>query len=268
VKKWGQVFLNDKTVALDIVTAASLTKNDLVIEIGPGRGVLTKLVAPLVDQLIAIEIDPRLVQELRLTFKPQPNVVIVQQDILNYHLPAELMTVPFKVMANVPYYITSPIIFQLLDWHLANPQFSHVVIMVQKEVAQRLAATPGGKDYGVISIMLQFHAEVKIRRIVPARCFTPVPDVDSAVIEITFLPQSREKISNIPTFKKIVKAAFAQRRKTILNSLKHNYGLAAEVLDQSLKKAGIEPIRRAETLSIAEFARLTEVVYEKQKNNN
>ncbi len=268
MKKWGQVFLTDKQVALDIVTAASLTKNDRVIEIGPGRGVLTKLIAPQVEQLVAIEIDPRLVQQLQVSLKPYPNVAIVHQDIMSYQLPAELMAVPFKVTANVPYYITSPIIFQLLDWHLANPQFSQAIIMVQKEVAQRLAAGPGGKEYGVISIMLQFYAQVQIVRLVPAKCFAPVPEVDSAVIKIDFLPQPREKVSNGETFKKVVKAAFAQRRKTILNSLKHNYGLDAVVLDQSLREAGIEARRRAETLSIAEFARLAEVINEKQKNNN
>ncbi len=268
MKKWGQVFLNDKKVALDIITAASLTKNDRVIEIGPGRGMLTKLIAPLVGQLIAVEIDPRLVQELQVSLKPYPNVVIMQQDIMNYQLPAELMTGPFKVTANVPYYITSPIIFQLLDWHLANPQFNQAIIMVQKEVAQRLAAVPGGKEYGVISIMLQFYAKVQVIRLVPANCFSPVPKVDSAVIKIDFLPQPREKLSNVPMFKKVVKAAFAQRRKTILNSLKHNYGLDAVLLEQGLKEAGIESGRRAETLSIAEFARLTEVIDEKQKSND
>lgn len=267
MKKWGQVFLHDKKVALDIVTAASLTKNDRVIEIGPGRGVLTKLIAPQVEQLIAIEIDPRLVQQLQVSLKPYPNVVIVHQDIMSYQLPAELLSVPFKVTANVPYYITSPIIFQLLDWHLANPQFSQAIIMVQKEVAQRLAAVPTGKEYGVISIMLQFYADVQIVRIVPSSCFTPIPEVDSAVIKIDFLPYPREKVSNVDTFRKIVKASFAQRRKTILNSLKHNYGLDAGLLEVGLKEAGIETGRRAETLSIAEFARLAEVINEKQKNN-
>ena len=268
MKRWGQVFLQDKKVALDIVTAASLTKNDRVIEIGPGRGVLTKLMATQVEQLIAIEIDPRLVHELQLSLKPYPKVVIVHQDIMSYQLPAELMTGPFKVTANVPYYITSPIIFQLLDWHLANPQFCQAIIMVQKEVAQRLAAVPAGKEYGVISIMLQFYADVQIIRLVPSSCFTPVPAVDSAVVKIDFLPQPREKVPSVDTFKKIVKASFAQRRKTILNSLKHNYGLAAELLEQGLQEAGIETGRRAETLSIAEFARLAEVIYEKQKNNS
>jgi 16S rRNA (adenine1518-N6/adenine1519-N6)-dimethyltransferase len=268
VKRWGQVFLTDKRVALDIVAAASLTKNDRVIEIGPGRGMMTKLIAPLVKQLIAIEIDPRLAQGLEIDFKQQPEVKIVPQDIMAYQLPAELLTKPFKVIANVPYYITSPIIFQLLDWHLASPQFSQAIIMVQKEVAQRLAAVPGGKEYGVISIMLQSYAAVRIVRLVPASCFTPVPKVDSAVIEIEFLPQPRQTVPNVTIFKKVVKAAFAQRRKTILNSLKHNYGINVDLLDLSLKEAGIESGRRAETLSIAEFTRLTEVIYEKQKNNN
>ncbi len=268
MKKWGQVFLTDQQVALDIITASSLTRNDRVIEIGPGRGVLTRLIAPQVERLIAVEIDPGLIQELRISLKPYPNVVILHQDIMSYQLPAELMNMPFKVTANVPYYITSPIIFQLLDWHLANPQFSQAIIMVQKEVAERLAAAPGGKEYGVISIMLQFYAEVQIIRLAPAYCFSPVPKVDSAVIKIDFLSQPRERVSNSVTFKKVVKAAFAQRRKTILNSLKHNYGLAADLLEQGLKEAGIESRRRAETLSLTEFARLTEVIDEKQKSNH
>jgi 16S rRNA (adenine1518-N6/adenine1519-N6)-dimethyltransferase len=268
VKRWGQVFLTDNKVVLDIIAAASLTKNDRVIEIGPGRGVMTKLIAPLVQQLIAVEIDPRLVQRLQADFRQQPEVLILRQDIMSYQLPAELLQGPFKVIANLPYYITSPIIFQLLDWHLANPEFKKVIIMVQEEVAQRLAADPGGKEYGVLSIMVQFYAAVHIVRLVPASCFTPAPKVDSAVIEIEFLPQPREKVPSVITFKKVVKAAFAQRRKTIINSLKHNYGISGDLLDLSLKEAGIEPGRRAETLSIAEFARLTEAIYEKQKGND
>jgi 16S rRNA (adenine1518-N6/adenine1519-N6)-dimethyltransferase len=267
VKRWGQVFLTDKQVVSDIVTAASLTKDDLVLEIGPGRGVMTTLMAPLVRQLITVEIDPRLVQRLQADFRQQPEVIILQQDIMRYQLPTELLDGPFKVIANLPYYITSPIIFQLIDWHLANPQFRKAIIMVQKEVAQRLAADPGGKEYGVLSILVQFYAEVHIVRWAPASCFTPVPKVDSAVIEIEFLPQPREKVSSVTTFKKVVKAAFAQRRKTLLNSLKHNYGINVDLLDLSLKEAGIESGRRAETLSIAEFARLTEAIYEKQKDN-
>lgn len=267
MKRWGQVFLTDKRVALDIVAAASLTKNDRVLEIGPGRGVMTKLMAPLVRQLIAVEIDPRLAQRLQVDFRQQPKVIILRQDIMSYQLPAELLNVPFKVIANLPYYITSPIIFQLLDWHLVNQEFKKVIIMVQEEVAQRLAADPGGKEYGVLSIMVQFYAKVRIVRLVPAACFTPVPKVDSAVIEIDFLPQPCEKVSSVTTFKKVVKAAFAQRRKTILNSLKHNYGINVDLLDLSLKEAGIEPFRRAETLSITEFALLAEAIYEKQKGN-
>ncbi|MBI5554544.1 MAG: ribosomal RNA small subunit methyltransferase A [Elusimicrobia bacterium] len=267
-KTWGQHFLRDKSVAQDIIQAASLTKDDRVIEIGPGRGVMTRLMAPLVRQLIAVEIDPRLAQGLQADFRPQPEVIILRQDIRRYKLPSELLSGPLKVIANLPYYITSPIIFQLLDWHLVNPEFRKTVIMVQEEIAQRLAADPGRKEYGVLSIMVQFYAAVHIVRLVPASCFTPVPKVDSAVIEIEFLPQPREKVPSVPTFKKVVKAAFAQRRKTILNSLKHNYGINVDLLDLSLKEAGIEPGRRAETLSIAEFARLTEAIYEKQKGNN
>lgn len=268
MKRWGQVFLTDKRVALDIVAAASLTKDDRVIEIGPGRGVMTKMMAPLVQQLIAVEIDPRLVESLQADFRQQPEVIILQQDIILYQLPAALLNGPFKVIANLPYYITTPIIFQLLDWHLTNPEFRKAIIMVQKEVAQRLAAEPGGKEYGVISILLQFYAEIRIVRLVPASCFVPFPKVDSAVIEIEFLPQPRVQVSSVTTFKKVVKAAFAQRRKTILNSLKHNYGINADLLELSLKEAGIETGQRAETLSIAEFARLTEAIYEKQKGND
>ncbi len=266
MKKWGQNFLRDSSIAREIVDFASLKKDDIVVEIGPGRGVLTKLIAPRVDKLIAVEIDPVLVRKLQDEWRSQPQVEIRQEDILRYELPADLACEPFKVIANIPYYITGPIIFKLLDWHLSNPAFTTAIIMVQKEVAQRLAAKPGGKEYGALTVTLQFNADVEILKIVKADRFFPAPKVDSALILIDFLAQPRVNVKNVKLFNKIVKASFAQRRKTIYNSLKNNLGLDKQVVASGLEAAGIEGRRRAETLSIAEFANLSEVICD-QKNS-
>jgi len=267
VKKWGQNFLRDKNIAGDIVTFASLKKDDVVLEIGPGQGVLTGMIGPLVKKLVAIEIDPRLISILNEKFSGQENVEIVAGDILTYPLPAEWRAEPFKVIANIPYYITSPIVFLLLDWHKSGYGLTTAILMVQEEVARRLAASPGGKEYGVISILLQLHAEVEVLEKIPAAKFFPVPRVNSALIRISFLPAPRVALSHTGTFVKIVKASFAQRRKTIYNSLKNNYGMEENVIGDCLRLAGIDARRRAETLSIDEFATLSEVIHAKQKSN-
>jgi 16S rRNA (adenine1518-N6/adenine1519-N6)-dimethyltransferase len=182
-------------------------------------------------------------------------------------VPAGWRQEPFKVIANIPYYITSPIIFQLLDWHKLGYGVSTAILMVQEEVAERLAAGPGGREYGVITIMLQLYAQVEMLVKIPAAKFFPVPKVNSALIRITFLPAPRVALSHTETFTKIVKASFAQRRKTIYNSLKNNYGVEENLIADCLLAAGIDARRRAETLSIEEFATLSEVIHAKQKSN-
>lgn len=265
MKKWGQNFLKNKNIASNILNFAALTKDDLIFEIGPGLGILTSLMASRVDRIVAIEIDPRLVVYLRNKFQDVANVEIIQADILNYGLPPSFRKASFKVIANIPYYITTPILFKLLEWRKHYSNFKYAVLMVQKEVAERLAALPGSRKYGIISLKLQLYAEVEILCYIGAKNFQPRPLVDSAMIKINFLAKPRVNLSDEKIFNKIVEASFAQRRKTIFNSLKNNYGLAKEILWQSLKQSDIDPSRRAETLSIAEFAKLSEEIYEKQK---
>lgn len=265
VRKWGQHFLRSSEIAGFIAQTADVHKQDLVIEIGPGRGTLTDALLARTTQIKAIEIDSKLVSFLQEKYSQQPHVEIVHQDVLQFQLAGELKTQPFKVIANIPYHITSPIIFHLLAWHRLNPQFQLAVLMVQREVARRLAAVPGGKDYGVISVNLQMYADVEIVREISPRHFSPPPKVDSAIIRIVFLPEPRIALPDFQLFHAVVKAAFSQRRKTLWNSLQHSLGLPNETLSDIFRITGIDSRRRAETLIIEEFARLAEVFYEKQK---
>lgn len=266
VRKWGQHFLRSSEVARFIVKTADVQEQDLVIEIGPGRGILTDALLAQSARIKAIEIDAKLIGFLQEKYSQQPQVEVVSRDVLQFQLAGELKTKPFKVVANIPYHITSPIIFHLLEWHRLNPQFRLAVLMVQREVARRLAAGPGGKAYGVISVNLQMYADVEIIREIGPLFFSPPPKVDSALIRLAFLPKPRIALRDFLLFHTIVKAAFAQRRKTLWNSLQHSLAISKETLTDIFRTTGIDSRRRAETLTMAEFALLAEVFYEKQKS--
>lgn len=274
-KYLGQNFLYDPSILTRMSQVAQLSRNDLVVEIGPGHGRLTKLIAENVRKVIAIELDGDLFEKLKTELVNYQNVCLVHGDALKY--PYE--TLPdFKVVANIPYYITTPVIFKLLETKQSRPiekpeiipshpplvkdgrgnyqarrNLKSMTLTVQKEVAERITAKPGSKDYGVLSIMVQYFASPALAFIIPKGAFRPVPKVDSAVIHIEVLEKPSIDVKDEKLFKGIVKTAFSQRRKLLSNSLKRIRKDAKEWLES----AGINPNRRPETLSIEEFAQLT-----------
>jgi 16S rRNA (adenine1518-N6/adenine1519-N6)-dimethyltransferase len=242
----GQHFLHDPSILRRIVQVAQLNTEDLVVEIGPGFGRLTKMLAEIVKKVIAIELDDTLFEKLKTGLAEYKNVELIHGDALKYSyedLP------DFKVVANIPYYITTPIIFRLLD---ARKNLKSMTLTVQKEVAERIVAKPGGKDYGVLSIMVQYYAKPDLRFIIPKEAFRPMPKVDSAVLYIKILERPSVDVEDKEIFSRIVRTAFSQRRKMLSNSLKNICGDVKEWL----AAAGIDSNRRPETLSIEEFARL------------
>lgn len=247
-KHLGQNFLFDPSILTRIVEAAGITAADTVVEIGPGHGSLTKLLARTARKVIAIELDPELYQKLSEDPLLPNNVTLVFNDALKYRY-EELES--FKVVANIPYYITTPLIFRLLD---AKKHITSMTFTIQREVAERIVASPGTKDYGALSIGVQFYATPRIEFIVPRGAFRPIPKVDSAVVHIQILDKPRVEVRDEKLFFKIVKTAFAQRRKTLSNALKP----LSKDIREMLAEAGIDPIRRAETLSIEEFAKLAD----------
>jgi 16S rRNA (adenine1518-N6/adenine1519-N6)-dimethyltransferase len=253
-KHLGQHFLSDFFILNRIVEAADISPDDTVVEIGPGPGGLTKLLAERAKRLIAIELDHELCIKLTSVLSGYKNVELIEGDALQY----DFRNIGrFKVVANIPYYITTPLIFRLLEEKAA---LQGMTLTIQKEVAERIVAKPGGKDYGVLSIMVQYFAVPELKFIVPKEAFWPVPKVDSAIVHIT----TREAPLVIPVDEKlffsVVRTAFSHRRKTLANSLK--------TMDENIKDiiigAGIDPQRRPETLSISEFAVLADLLAEKR----
>lgn len=253
-KKLGQNFLIDEHVVRNIVEAANLTPGDAVLEIGPGIGTLTQGLAEAGGQVTAVEIDRRLIEVLRKTLEGYENIKIVHGDILRIDVAKEVMAPRYKVVANLPYYITTPIIMGLLE---ARMPIDVLVTMVQKEVAERMVAVPGTKDYGSLSVAVQYYTQPEIMFLVPPASFIPPPAVDSAVIRCTVREKPPVEV-NERVFFRVVKAAFAQRRKTLSNTLKTT-GVPADILRVILEKAGIDGTRRGETLSLQEFAAIANV---------
>ncbi len=249
-KHLGQNFLFDSTILARIIGAAGISADDTVVEVGPGPGALTRLLAEKAGKVIAIELDEGLYDRLRTELAGRRNVELVHGDAMKF--PYEGIG-PFKVVANIPYYITTPIIFRLLD---AKDTLRSMTVTIQKEVAERIVASPGGKDYGVLSIMVQYSARPELRFIIQKEAFRPVPKVDSAVVHMTILQAPSVNVRDEKMFFRVVRTAFSQRRKTLSNSLK---GIIKDPKD-ALAAAGIDPGRRPETLSIEEFARLTDIL--------
>ncbi|MBP2652577.1 MAG: rsmA [Firmicutes bacterium] len=249
-KKLGQNFLVDESIVRQIVDAAGVTPADTVLEIGPGIGTLTQGLAEARAEVVAVELDRRLVEVLSKTLAGYDNVRIVQGDILKLNIAQEIPKKGFKVVANLPYYITTPIIMNLLEQRLP---IECLVTMVQKEVAERMVARPGGKDYGALSVAVQYYTIPEIIFCVPPKSFLPAPAVESAIIRCTLRTESPVKIISEKTFFRVVRAAFAQRRKTLANGLKAA-GIAPAAVANILEEAGIDALRRGETLSLDEFA--------------
>lgn len=248
-KYLGQNFLFDPLILSRIIGAADIGSEDLIVEIGPGPGKLTGMLAERAEKVIAIELDYKLYERLKGELAGFSNVELIHGDALKYYyedLPE------FKVVANIPYYITTPIIFRLLN---AKGNLKSMTLAVQKEVAERIAAKPGTKAYGVLSLVVQYHAVPGLKFMIPKEAFRPIPKVDSAVVHIRILDKPFVDVRNENLFFKIIKTAFSQRRKMLSNSLK---GVREDVKEW-LIRAGIDPERRPETLSIQEFARLANI---------
>lgn len=252
-KKLGQNFLIDENVVHQIVAAAELSEADTVLEVGPGIGTLTQGLAESKARVVAVELDTRLLPVLATTLNGYDNVRVVHGDILKVNIMEEVGAPSFKVCANLPYYITTPIIFALLEKRLP---MERLVAMVQKEVAERMAAQPGGKEYGALSVAIQYYTEPKIAFIVPPTSFIPAPAVDSAVIVCKRRVKPPVEVCDEGLFFRVVKAAFSLRRKMLSNSLK-NMGIKSERVAKWLELAGVDGKRRAETLSLEDFAKLT-----------
>ncbi len=249
-KRLGQNFLFDPSILKGIVRAASLSAEDTVVEIGPGPGRMTAMLAGCVKKVIAIELDKELYERLTDELSGYGNIDLVHGDALAF--PYETLG-EFKVVANIPYYITTPILFKLLEH---RDRLRSITVTIQKEVAERIAAKPGGKEYGVLSLMIQYYGKPHLEFTIPGGAFRPVPKVDSAVLHIEILRRPSVAVKDETLFFKVIKTAFSQRRKMLVNSLKP----IAEDIRERLILAGIEPTRRPETLSIEEFARLADVI--------
>ncbi|GIP36324.1 16S rRNA (adenine(1518)-N(6)/adenine(1519)-N(6))-dimethyltransferase RsmA [Paenibacillus sp. J2TS4] len=260
-KSLGQNFLVDRNILHKIVGAADLGPKDGALEIGPGIGSLTEQLAKQARDVLAIEIDQRLIPILGETLTPYSNVKIVHGDVLKLSL-NELLTEylgdceRISVVANLPYYVTTPIVMKLLEERLP---LQNIVVMIQKEVADRMAADPGTKDYGSLSIAVAYYCEPELVTVVPHSVFIPQPNVDSAVIKLKVRDKPPVEVEDEAFFFEVVQAAFAQRRKTIANNLLARfYGKGERArLEKILESAGIDPTRRGETLSIHEYARLS-----------
>jgi 16S rRNA (adenine1518-N6/adenine1519-N6)-dimethyltransferase len=262
-KRLGQSFLMEQNVIRNISAIAQVTKNDIVVEIGAGIGVLTEDLAQTAAKLIAVELDDQLVEVLKDKLLKYNNVQIYSGDILKFDFGAIVRDgeQKIKVIGNVPYNISSPVLFHLLSFRKIIDSF---VLMLQKEVIQRLVAPPGGKDYGVPSVILQMFASVEKVLDVPAGCFYPRPKVESSVMKGFFLKRPFMELADEEFFIRLVRDAFAQRRKMLINNLKKSKlleGVSESFLREALKLAGIDGQRRGETLSVEEFGLLSNILY-------
>ena len=249
-KKLGQNFLIKRGIVDEIVHAAELTPGEPVLEVGPGIGTLTQGLAQSGADVTAIELDRRLLEVLDTTLASYDNVRIVHGDVLKLDVPTIMNHKPFKVVANLPYYITTPIIMSLLESKLP---IERLVVMVQKEVALRMVAKPGTKDYGALSVAVQYYTEPDIVLDVPPKSFLPAPAVTSSVIRCVLRDKPPVDVIDEKLFFRVVKAGFAQRRKTFANTMK-TMGLSKDRIEELLAKANIDGQRRGETFTLQEFA--------------
>lgn len=249
-KKLGQNFLIKRGIVDEIVHAAELTPGEPVLEVGPGIGTLTQGLAQSGADVTAIELDRRLLEVLDTTLASYDNVRIVHGDVLKLDVPTIMNHKPFKVVANLPYYITTPIIMSLLESKLP---IERLVVMVQKEVALRMVAKPGTKDYGALSVAVQYYTEPDIVLDVPPKSFLPAPAVTSSAIRCVLRDKPPVDVIDEKLFFRVVKAGFAQRRKTFANTMKTT-GLSKDRIEELLAKANIDGQRRGETFTLQEFA--------------
>ena len=265
-KKFGQNFLIDTHVLEKIIAAADVTKDDFVLEIGPGIGTMTQYLCEHARAVAAVEIDKNLIPILGDTLGAYDNVEIINQDILKVDIKklAEEKNGgrPIKVVANLPYYITTPIIMGLFESHVP---IDSITVMVQKEVADRMQVGPGTKDYGALSLAVQYYAAPEIVAIVPPNCFMPRPKVGSAVIRLTRHKEPPVQVEDEKLMFRIIRASFNQRRKTLANGLKNSgeLTLSKEVIEESITELGVPVTIRGEALSLAQFAELSNIILKK-----
>lgn len=273
-KKFGQNFLIDSHVMKKIIMAASISKDEFVLEIGPGIGTMTQFLCECAAFVAAVEIDQNLIPILQDTLSIYKNVEIINDDILKIDIKKladeKNDGKPIKVVANLPYYITTPIIMGLFESHVP---LKSVTVMVQKEVADRMKAEPGTKNYGALSLAVQYYAKPEIAANVPSNCFMPRPAVDSAVICLECHPTPPVKVKDEELLFKIIRAAFNQRRKTLANALNNDTKLTLnkEQVQSCIEKTGLSASVRGEALSLEQFASLADLFYEfshEQKNTN
>ena len=262
-KKFGQNFLIDQRVLDKIIAAADIGPDDCVLEIGPGIGTLTRCLAEAAGQVIAVEIDKNLIPILGDVLSEYDNITVINEDILKVDIQALVDEKnggrPIKVVANLPYYITTPIIMGLFE---SNVPIDNITVMVQKEVADRMQVGPGTKDYGALSLAVQYYAEPYIVANVPQNCFIPRPNVGSAVIRLTRHKEKPVTVKNEQHMFRLVRAAFNQRRKTLQNAL-HNMpelNLSKEQVVVALKEMGLSETIRGEKLTLEEFAKLSDLL--------
>lgn len=257
-KKYGQNFLIDTRVLNKIIAAAEITKDDCVLEIGPGIGTMTQYLAERAGEVVAVEIDRNLIPILEETLSAYENVTIINQDILKMDVKglAEERGKPLKVVANLPYYITTPIIMGLFENHVP---LRNVTVMVQKEVAERMQAGPGKKDYGALSLAVQYYAKPEIVANVPPNCFIPRPNVGSAVVRMERYETPPVQVEDEGKMFAVIRAAFNQRRKTLANSIANaqELGISRERTVQALERMGLPATVRGEALSLEQFAELS-----------
>ena len=265
-KKFGQNFLIDTHVLEKIIAAADVTKDDFVLEIGPGIGTMTQYLCEHARAVEAVEIDKNLIPILGDTLGAYDNVEIINQDILKVDI-RKLADEknggrPIKVVANLPYYITTPIIMGLFESHVP---IDSITVMVQKEVADRMQVGPGTKDYGALSLAVQYYAAPEIVAIVPPNCFMPRPKVGSAVIRLTRHKEPPVQVEDEKLMFRIIRASFNQRRKTLANGLKNSgeLTLSKEVIEESITELGVPVTIRGEALSLAQFAELSNIILKK-----
>lgn len=262
-KKFGQNFLIDGHVLDKIIAGAGVTKDDMVLEIGPGIGTMTQYLAEAAGKVVAVEIDRNLLPILQETLADYDNVKVIHADVLSLDLEKLVQEEnggrPIKVVANLPYYITTPIIMALFEQHVP---LANVTVMVQKEVAARMKSGPGSKDYGALSLAVQYYAEPYIVANVPCNCFMPRPNVDSAVIRLTRYEEPPVQVKDEKMLFKIIRASFNQRRKTLQNGLNNSSELnfTKDQIAAAVAEAGFSPSVRGEALTLEQFAKLTDIL--------
>lgn len=270
-KRLGQNFLIEQNVVDNIIESVDIKEDDYILEIGPGIGGMTEKLLKEAKKVIAVEIDKGLIRILEDLFQDKDNLVLISDDFLkldiNELIKEQADGKKVKVVANLPYYITTPIIMKLLE---SKAPVEMITVMVQKEVANRMAATPGNKQYGAITVALNYYASLRLVTNISRNCFIPAPNVDSAVVELKVHDKPPVDVKSEELFFRMIKAGFAQRRKTLLNTLfaRGELGIEKSDLREILDGSGIGSSVRGETLSIQDFAKLTNVIYDYQLKNN